>query len=103
MQLSRTSSHHIQPDFHTCSTGAALPGERLHLRKYVRCAIDYLADHELPSPEFPRLLLIVQAALDAQALFFAAVLHDPTSQELDAFFTDFVTRCATPDEPAGTQ
>jgi hypothetical protein len=45
----------------------------------------------------------MRTTLEAREIFFAAVVHNPTQQELNLFFTDFVLRCVTPVESAVTR
>jgi hypothetical protein len=52
-----------------------------------------LVAHDLESPDQDRLILVVEAALAAQSLWFAAVLHEPSMAELHEFFEEFVLRC----------
>ncbi len=45
--------------------------------------------------EHGRARLIAQAALQAEAFLFAAMLEEPSSAELHAFREDFILRCVT--------
>jgi hypothetical protein len=60
---------------------------------YLRNSRQILAAHDLASPDRDRLILVVEAALAAQSLWFAAVLHEPSTAELYEFFEEFVLRC----------
>ena len=62
---------------------------------YVSYAIDTLLEHNLLPPDEDRVILIVQSALAAQSLFFAAALHYPGRAELYQFFESFVLSCVT--------
>jgi hypothetical protein len=66
------------------------------LATYFRNAVQILSEHDLAIAEFDRLTLIVETALTAQSLFFAAALHDPDTAELYGFFEEFVLRCVSP-------
>src|ERR1700692_3712540 len=63
--------------------------------RYVSYAIETLHENNLVSPDVDRVILIVQSALAAQSLFFAAAVHHPGSVELFQFFESFVLSCVT--------
>jgi hypothetical protein len=63
---------------------------------YLKMASECLLEHESPFVDDWQLNRIVQAGLEARTIFFAAALHDPTPQELDLFFMDFILRCVEP-------
>jgi hypothetical protein len=63
--------------------------------RYVSYAIETLHEKNLVSPDVDRVILIVQSALAAQSLFFAAALHHPGRVELYQFFESFVLSCVT--------
>jgi hypothetical protein len=63
--------------------------------RYVGYAIETLHEHNLVPPDEDRVILIVQSALAAQSLFFAAALHHPRRAELYQFFESFVLSCVT--------
>src|SRR5664280_3540685 len=52
--------------------------------RYLRLAVQTLLEYSQDPPDVQRLAQIVEAALTAQALFFAASLHDPNPVELAA-------------------
>jgi hypothetical protein len=66
-----------------------------HFAKYVSYAIETLHEYDLDPPDVDLVILIVQSALAAQSLFFAAALHHPGSVELYQFFESFVRSCVT--------
>jgi hypothetical protein len=61
----------------------------------VSYAIETLHEHNLVPTDVDRVNLIVQSALAARSLFFAAALHHPGSVELYQFFESFVLSCVT--------
>jgi hypothetical protein len=61
--------------------------------RYLDLAVNTLAEYDIALPEHQFLETIVRAALAAQHLFFSAALHEPTGNELDLFFEDFVLHC----------
>jgi hypothetical protein len=61
--------------------------------RYLDLAVSTLAEYDIALPEYEFLESIVRAALAAQHLFFSAALHEPTGNELDLFFEDFVLHC----------
>lgn len=65
---------------------------------YKTIAWDSLAERDLSLSDEQQLDLIIQAGLAAQAIFFAALTHDPIQHELELFFIDFVVRCVTTGE-----
>jgi hypothetical protein len=65
---------------------------------YLRYAVQVLVEFDLPSPGEDRLALMVEAALSAQVLLFAACLHDPDELELHRFFEMFILNCVIPPE-----
>jgi hypothetical protein len=66
--------------------------------RYVSYAIQILHEHDLIPPDVDRVILIVQSALAAQSLFFAASLHHPGQAELHQVFETFVLNCVMPPE-----
>ena len=64
--------------------------------RYVGYAIQALREHNLVLPDVDRVILIVQSALAAQSLFFAASLHHPEQVELHQVFESFVLNCVMP-------
>jgi hypothetical protein len=62
---------------------------------YVSYAIETLHEQNMVPPDVDRVILIVQSALAAQSLFFAAALHHPGKAELYQFFESFVLSCVT--------
>ena len=54
-----------------------------------------LDQHELAGPDDDRLRLIVQAALEVRALLFAAALTEPSLEDLDRSFEEFVLCAVT--------
>ncbi len=69
---------------------------------YLRYAIQALSERDQILPEQDRLTLIVDAALSAQALLFAASMHEPDPIELHQFFELFVLSCVIPSEKRST-
>lgn len=70
-------------------------GHHSSLATYFWNALQILSEHDLAIGEFDRLTRIVETALIAQSLFFAAALHDPDTAELYGFFEEFVLRCVS--------
>jgi hypothetical protein len=69
------------------------------LRHHMKRAWRVLADTHLPLPNpdpVHRLELVVMAAAEAEALFFSAAIVEPTSEDLDEFFADFICRALMP-------
>ena len=54
-----------------------------------------LCQHDLAVPDDVRLRLIVQAALEVRALLFTAALTEPTSEDLECCFEEFVLCAVT--------
>jgi hypothetical protein len=69
---------------------------------YLRYAVQALIEFDLISPGEDRLVLIVEASLSAQALFFSATLRHPDPVELHQFFEAFVLACVVPPEKRRT-
>jgi hypothetical protein len=57
-----------------------------------------LSTSNLIPPDVDRISLIVESALTAQSLFFAASLHHPEQAELHQVFETFVLNCVMPPE-----
>jgi hypothetical protein len=70
--------------------------------RYLRLSVQALLEYSQDPPDVQRLTLIVEAALSAQALFFAASLHDPDPVELHRFFEMFILACVVPPEKRRT-
>jgi hypothetical protein len=64
--------------------------------RYFSYAIQTLLEYDLAVPEVDRVTLIVQSALAAQNLFFAASLRHPEQAELHQVFETFVLNCVMP-------
>jgi len=64
--------------------------------RYVSYAIQTLHEYDLAAPDVDCITLIVQSALAAQSLFFAASLHHPGQDELYQVFETFVLNCVIP-------
>jgi hypothetical protein len=62
------------------------------LHRYTTRARELLACIHEFIPDDDRLLVIVQAAVEARALFFVAALAEPTTADLDECFDRFVMR-----------
>jgi hypothetical protein len=62
---------------------------------YLTLALQTLTDHGLPSDDPSRLSHLISCAVKAQALLFAAMLHEPAQPELDSFVEDFLLRSIT--------
>jgi len=89
----------------TSSYPAALSGgfdpyvkQNKSFARYVSYAIQTLHEYNLVPPDVDRVTLIVQSALAAQSLFFAASLHHPEQAELHQVFETFVLNCVMPPE-----
>jgi len=103
------------PDFHQNSTqpylcdDSRVAGFNLYLNdspsvhRYLRLAVQTLAEYSQDPPDVQRLNLIVEAALASQALLFTASLHDPDELELHRFFEAFVLDCVVPPEKRSYQ
>jgi hypothetical protein len=94
------------PDFHQNSSIQPYPCDDSHVdgfnlyvndspsrARYLRLAVQTLLEGSQDLPDVQRLTLIVDAALSAQALFFATALHHPDPVELHQFFEAFVLTC----------
>jgi hypothetical protein len=71
------------------------------LRHHMHRAWRVIAENHLPLPNpdpVRRLELMVMAAAEAEALFFSAAIAEPTSDDLHAFFADFICRALMPFE-----
>ena len=103
------------PDFHQNSSTPPYPCEDSHIAgfnlylsdspsasRYQRLAVQALLEYSQELPDVQRLTLIVEAALSAQALYFAAAAHDPDTVELHQFFETFVLACVIPPEKRST-
>ena len=69
-----------------------------YFASYVSYAIQTLHEYNLIPPDVDRITLIVESALTAQSLFFAASLHHPEQAELYQVFETFVLNCVMPPE-----
>jgi hypothetical protein len=65
------------------------------LHRYTVRAQELLARLQEFVPDDERLLIIVQAAVEARALYFVAALVEPTTADLDEYFDHFVMRSAS--------
>ena len=70
--------------------------------RYVCLATQTLFEHNLIPPEVNRLAQVVEAALRAQALYFAAAVYHPDREDLHRFFETFVLTCVNPPENGAT-
>ena len=66
-----------------------------YLMPYRRSAINCILEHDLELPQSESLSLIVESALAACQLFFAAALQHPSSGELLEVFEAFVLSCVS--------
>jgi hypothetical protein len=57
-----------------------------------------LHEYDMAALDVDRITVIVQSALAAQSLFFAASLHHPGQAELHQVFETFVLNCVMPPE-----
>lgn len=64
------------------------------LIRYTLRARELLAHLQEDIPDIDRLCVIVKAAVEARALLFTAALTEPTAEDLDSYFDEFVTRSA---------
>jgi hypothetical protein len=62
------------------------------LHCYTERARELLICYQKYPPDDLRLQLIVEAAMEARALFFSAALWEPSTEELDGYFDEFVVR-----------
>jgi hypothetical protein len=71
---------------------ASIPEPTSHelLHHYTTRAQVLLAGCQKCLPDDDRLQLIVQAAMEARALFFVATMTEPTTEDLDVYFDNFV-------------
>jgi hypothetical protein len=74
---------------------ALLANHSPSVARYLRHAVQILSEQDLAIPDWDQLTLIVRCALDAQSLFFAASIHDPSRTKLRQFFESFVLSCVT--------
>jgi hypothetical protein len=63
----------------------------------VRRVLDVFADIDVIIPEQDQLESLTRLALQAQELYFAAVLFEPDASQLDHFLYAFIRLCAAPD------
>ena len=87
MKNSTLPSFQLGPGFWAC-----IP-QQFHsslLRRYTGRAKELLSDCQACPPDDDRLQLIVAAALEARLLLFASAFWDPSAEDLDAFFDQFV-------------
>ena len=61
---------------------------------FIREAQHLFQEHDLVVPERDSIELIVRLALEAQQLYFAAVLFEPDATQFDRFFSTFIKLCA---------
>jgi hypothetical protein len=61
------------------------------LLQYAARAQELLVRHQERIPDDDRLHLIVQAGMEAWALYFVATLAEPSTEDLDRYFDHFVT------------
>jgi hypothetical protein len=86
------------PHFQLGSGFWALIPEPIHhdlLYRYATRARELLICHHERIPDDDRLDLLVRAAMEARALYYAAILAEPTTEDLDEFFDHFVICCAS--------
>ena len=83
---------HFRPGSSFFSASAAEPIHRDLLRQYTNRAQEILISHRACLPDDDRLQLIIEAAMEARGLFFVAAMAEPTTEELDQFFDQFVTQ-----------
>ena len=68
------------------------PAHHELLKHYTRRARELLERLQECIPEDDRLRVIVKAAVEARTLIFVAALAEPTTNDLDGYFDDFVIR-----------
>ena len=83
-----TQTHFPLGDEHTRS----VPSQDSAVALWLHRAQQVIANEGLCEPEEWRLLLIVEAALEVNSLYFAAALHDPTPEDLYRYFEEFIVR-----------
>ena len=69
--------------------------QETYLLPYRRAAINCLLDHELELPPSDVLSLIVESAVAACQLFFAAAMQHPSAAENRDVFKNFVLSCVS--------
>ncbi len=63
------------------------------LRDHVERALHVVNEHHLPLPDTQeRFVLAVMLAVEAELIFFNACLYEPSSEDFDRFFADFLRR-----------
>jgi|SRR3974390_744694 len=73
------------------------------IRHHMQRALRLATDSQLPIPaNWKRFELIVQLAVEAETLFFNAAVFEPSSEDRDLFFTDFIRHALQP-QTEGTQ
>ena len=77
-----------------CNATFALCSTRYNERSLYAQVLDVLTENDVAPPSIEHVDLIGRAADQAQALFFAAAMAEPTCEELRAFFQAFVRSCA---------
>ncbi|SRR6266496_722307 len=60
------------------------------LANYIERAADLIDSLQSGRTDVDRVALVVQTAAEATLLFFTAALHEPSTEELQLFFDDFV-------------
>jgi hypothetical protein len=73
---------------------ASIPEQAHHelLQRYSARAQELLACYQACLPDYDRLELIVRAGMEARSLYFVASMNEPTTEQLDGYFDDFVMR-----------
>ena len=98
-----TSPHHLCRHAHR-SVGPLADGFDLPVKPsksldmYLRYALQTLSERDQVLPDKDHLILIVEAALSAQALLFTASLRDPDPAELHRFFDLFILAAVSPEK-----
>jgi hypothetical protein len=66
--------------------------DELRLQYAARAQELLLACHLAVPSDYCRLTIIVDAGLEARALYWVAALHQPPTEDLDKYFDEFVIR-----------
>jgi hypothetical protein len=100
--LHHVSSHQTPSNANDLRNGFdAYMKQNKSFARYVCYAMRTLHEYDLAVPNVDRITMIVQSALAAQSLFFAASLHHPGHAELHLVFETFVLNCVMPPERQG--
>lgn len=87
------ASSHFQTS--SVSFWASIPEPIRHevLGRYIFRAQELFAHWHECLPDHDRLQLIVEAAMEARSLYFVATMTEPSTDDLDRYFDQFVILC----------